>query len=290
MPAYDYDKGGRLFIRFDGWEDFIETAESGSAPRFRKRERPSHQYSYGGWAGTETFADAVKMARDGWPRGLEGLRKLSGECFDNLVTRCIVDRPRYDVEGNFFDVARVIEGEPECWTRFDQELENTGSKYVSILFNCAVSGGIGTDVILARGAALTALIELLEFTGRRVDLTVCCGLKIDPYRDTVTEIYVPVKRSDQPLDMNRIAFALMSPAMLRRMVFSILEQQDPAHSNLHNLGYPSDVHDEDPFDMYFSKGMLGEPSWRSTSAAESWIVERLKSFGVDLKDAVPAGE
>lgn len=238
------------------------------------------------WEGSRTFEEAVTIARIGWERKASELQRLSAPIVEKITS--LVERSdiNYDVEGTQVDIARFVDGEPECWQYWTQTYhESTGTKHLRIVFNCMISAGITNDVIIAKGAAIASLIEALEFAGHRVQLDVAIGYKN-------FEAYVTVKKHDQPLDMPRIAFALASPAMARRFMFRLLETQPRDLANaVIGYGYGGNhkeyywrVDNSDQGDLYFGHSFLGEPAWTNPESTTAWILAELKKQGVTLTD------
>lgn len=204
-------------LDFEFWSEFVDYAASqpSTVPHASRSSR------VGNYKFTETlsFESAVKLALDGWDEGREQVKKLSGPIVEKVCN--LIERQDlvYDVEGMGIDIARFVDGEPECWQRYETTVvEGESSKLIHIVFNLTVSSGIDQRVITAKGAAIAALVETLEYAGNRVKVTIAHAL--NHY-----ECYVTVKSFDQPIDLGRLVFALAHPSSLRRIFFSAQECQ-----------------------------------------------------------------
>lgn len=228
-----------MIVRFDSFEKFIEQAlvvpkkqDSSSSRQKRDGKDP--------WHGTNTFEQAVEIAKKGWAEGAaEALRiRATVEAAVRDLINARSTTYSYDVAGEFVDVGRFLSGEPEC---FGIEFNDGGSinrPVVKIVANLAASGSVSPKSLFIRGAAIVAAIDILEALGRRVEAWVAHGSARSRGGDAgAHETHVLVKRADQPLDVDRLAFAVAHPACLRRLCFSVMEQ----HGHLPNSTWPHRV-------------------------------------------------
>lgn len=240
------------------------------------------------WYGTQTFEDALKLAYSGWHDKANEIKKISEPIFTDVSS--LVERHSIinDVEGIQVDVARFLDGEPECWQQWERQIiENPGTKIVKLVFSGFVSAGVSTKAINAVGACVTALVELLEYSGTRVEVwyayTACKGDDdLTPYR---AECRVKIKSADQPLDVPRLAFIFAHPSSFRRIAFGWLEQQTNA-VRLHNYSYGSPYSQEKYFagDITIDSRSYNNHELMTTEGAEAWVIEELRKQGVELKE------
>lgn len=212
---------------FETFESFIEQSlvvpskqDSSSSRQDRLGSDP--------WHGTNTFEQAVALAQRGWPEGAAAALELRAEV-ESAVRDLINARSTsytFDVAGEFVDVGRFLSGEPECFGSESQDYGNTVRPVVKIVANLAASGSVSTKSLYVRGAAIVAAIDILESLGRRVEVWIAHGSTKSRRggQSNVHETHVLVKKADQPLDVDRLAFAVAHPSTLRRLCFSIMEQ------------------------------------------------------------------
>ena len=97
---------------------------------------------------------------------------------------------------------------------------------VRVVFNGAASAGVKTEVIRDKGILTCGLLDTLEHLGYRTEFVVTFVITgrggSGGGRNTID---VMVKHPDDWLDLDKIAFACAHPASLRRLAFSIWEQQ-----------------------------------------------------------------
>lgn len=203
---------------FPTFEAFVEAA----CKRPLDDEHSGHDVGRSDFYGTDTFEQAVALARTGWPEGAAkaaALRaSIAGTINDLIAAKAAAYA--YDVSGQWVDVGLHLSGEPECFGVETQDSSVLNQPVVKLVFNAAASAAVGSDSLIARGVAAVAAIDILEATGRRVEVwLVKGGLR---KRGTATNtIRVLLKRADQPVDVDRVSFALACPACLRRLLFSI---------------------------------------------------------------------
>lgn len=270
------DGTGKL-VNFDTWGDLIDYVKQPHPPDVYQQ----HSNEYGkNWAGTNTLDEAIDIAVKGWEDGIKDARPIADALIDKLTDMVEVPVIHYDVEGIDFDMARVNRGEPECWYRFEETLQDDmNSAVVSIVVNGAATCTVDAKVIIRRGAVIVALIELLEFAGRKVSVTYewTCHSDIT-FRTTV-------KTPSQPLDLSRLMFACAHPSMLRRLMFKALEMNPREHRAV-GSGYstPTESNEKDRGNIYFKKMHTPEhEKWNKNP--EKFILEQLKAQGVHIKES-----
>ena len=211
----------KIIRRFETFNDFLEASlvvpkkqDSSSSRRSDKGSNP--------WSGTNTFEQAVELAQRGWADGASKALQFRA-CIADAVREIITSRSTsyaWDVSGQFIDIGRYLEGEPECFGTLDTTGQTAAQPVVKIFVNLAASGAVSVESLFARGAVILAAIDVLEATGKRVEVVAAKGSR----GDTIHETYVTVKRPDQPVDADRLAFVLAHAGCLRRLFFSVMEQ------------------------------------------------------------------
>lgn len=231
------------------------------------------------------FEGAMKLALHGWPEGAATVQKVSAKLFDRISSQVEREYPVYDTEGQGIDVSRFLDGEPECWQRMETRItEGQGRRIYRLVFNMTASCGVDASVMLAKGAAVVALCELLEFSGHGVEINAVLA------NFSCVEQHVRIKDSDQPLDLPRVAFAIAHPAMFRRLGFSMLELLDGATRSKLGVtshggyGRVAEAQKSEQGDIYIGGSVYGERQWTSMEASAQWVVDQLKKQGIHLDE------
>jgi len=280
------------FSSWGAFVDYCENAPSEITIDHRASRRDDASYKY--FTHAENWKEVLDLSKEGWPEGLKKSKEIASSLFDHVSSMIERVDVNHDIEGHAIDVARYVDGEPECWLKFEnviQESEN-GHKLIKITFNCSVSAGVSIDTIIARGATIVALIELLEYAGHRVELTLAHAVS-DYRHETVPTMsaFVKIKEFDQNLNMPMISYALAHPSVLRALMFSYMETAPYLIRRLVGVpdggyGTPRDIQTEDKGDIHISHGYGGyggDIQWRDQKSAEKWILEQLQKQGVHLK-------
>ena len=186
------------------------------------RHDDSHKEGNEKWSGTKTFKQAVALAKQGWPEGRERLESLRAE-LEETVRKAVEAKAsiqNYDVVGDYIDVGRVLEGEPECCGSYlDAEGGHAKSRVVRIVANVSALGHVEQRQIFSLGAAIYAAIDLIESLGNRVELWLGSGSQ--KHAGQRLNVLVKVKDAAQPFEGDRLAFYLCNAASLRRLFFSV---------------------------------------------------------------------
>lgn len=206
---------------FNSFEEFVQQAKKRGAGC----EKSSHYKGKRGFFGTDSFEEAVDLASRGWAEGAENALAIRAR-FSGLVSKATATTTCYewDVTGEFLDVATYLSGEPECWGYSSQSNATQGDKVVKLVINRSISASVSQESIIRRGAAVLAAVDVLEASGKRVEVWIASGVSFKPRQVAGLECRVLVKSASQPLDSDRLAFAIINPATPRRLVFSIEEQ------------------------------------------------------------------
>lgn len=166
------------------------------------------------WDLNAGFDGAMELARKGWPEGLKKINRA----------RQLIDIPEHSdqsmqmrsfnaVSGDEVDVGLYLSGEPECMTDYQLKLTPSYGKVAKIIVNCVASCSVKAATMQHRGAAACILIDALESSGVR------CEVWMLPTTSEVFYSKVLVKKADQHVEPDRMAFMLSHPAVLRRLAF-----------------------------------------------------------------------
>jgi hypothetical protein len=221
MPRRKETKPARDVQYFESFEAFVSQASQEAENTTSSRGVGRRDFY-----GTETFEDALEVAKRGWPEGAAKAQEILGELGD-VIESIVGNRAAgygYDVSGEYCDVGLFLSGEPEC---FGVEIEQGPIErpFVKIVANLGASGSVSGTSLIARGVAIVAAVDILESLGRRVELWAAKATEPHSGRLSEYELYVPLKSADQPLDIDRVSFAIAHPSFLRRLVFSVNEQR-----------------------------------------------------------------
>lgn len=212
-------KGGITNMSLNSLDAALRQSEQGPSHFWRGRVS-SRARDELDWYGTRSFEEAVSLGRYGWKQGRDKLIDAQLSLRDLAEGHISLRSEDRDVYGNRPDVPLFCAGDPEHMV-VPGDRFGPSAPLVDLLVQCSVSHFNQANLIVNYGAALTSLIDATEAERRRVRVTCAFGIKEGPLQFNVL---VRVKDHNEPLDIDRVAFALANPSMFRRIVFALVEQ------------------------------------------------------------------
>jgi len=278
--------GKAHWFTFDNWEEYIKLADTGETT-METRKKSSRSTGRPDWYGA-SFKESLRLARTGWAEGTRLLADAVWD-FENMIpAKRLTTVTAMDITGpGVLDFGRWATGHPEAWM-IQQEQETTevgAGKVIRVVYNIGTSNNISTAEMMRKGATVAGLIDLLERSGRRVELdlvTMCRG----HYGDHTIQTSVRVKNAGASLDIERIAYAIAHPSSFRRLTFAIWELAPPEArracgiSKGEGYGQPWDWTVEDAIYIPASNSM----DHRDSTQRIAWVKEQLKAQGVTFED------
>ena len=284
-------------MSFRDWASYVAHVEHAPAnngdaevKRSSRRKRPDS------WQGTNTWSEALELAKRGWPEIGAEVKLRSDSLFEQLSKYCFRPEPRYVDEGHVLDIGRWVTGEPEHWLAMEEtETLQSGKRICKITYNQCASAGISLGVMQAKGATIVALVRLLDYCDIRTEIEL-----ISIHSSQVPSISprvcyrVLLKTAAQDLDFDLVAFALAHPASFRRLGFACCETfpakicDEFGFNRPGSYGYVSDLTpaEQNLCDVYVGSQMLGAPQWTNVSECQKWVLRQLANRGVALLPTV----
>lgn len=178
------------------------------------------------WYGTPNMETAIKMAREGWKEGAEQVESMRRRIEAANPTQKKLKQ--HGIAGVTPNVPRAVSGNVMNM-RMPDETKTKKRPVITLLSNMSASCMVDAEQMTNRAAAVTAIIDKIEASGYSCEVIATATGSAD-YRDYGREegenvgftvaISVLVKRSDQPVDIVRLAYALGHASMFRRLVFA----------------------------------------------------------------------
>lgn len=253
-------------MRFESFEAFV--AQAKVVPAITDSHCSRSKDVDRKWAGTDTFEQAVELATKGWAEGAERALGMRAS-IDSAVREIVAARQSqyaWDVTGDVVDVGKYLGGEPECFLTTVDDGESSTGKVVRLVANLAASGAVSTDSLFARGAVILAAVDIMESLGRRVELWIAHGSR-GSGSVGVFQQFVQIKPAHQPLDPDRVAYCLCHASCLRRLAFSVMEQ----NGHLPNVTWPHAV----KFDQ---DAIVTNEAYRGHDFTEEELLEEVASL------------
>lgn len=264
-----------LHVTEGGWE-------SHEVPESRLPKPDSWDFGLG-WDG------AVKMATtDGWPEGLERLRAAGRAIESCIAIRIHTTQVIHDTSGASVDIGAFMTGEPECFISHEPDVKDGHGRVVTIAVQTSINAGVIAKRVETRGAAVLALVDMLELAGYQADLLLISS--VAGHKRVGIEEVVPVKQAGRVLDPGRMAFALMHPAAQRRISFSCQECRSaevrrnigivPHSTYGHPAPFTMQGHDHCDIEV---PSLNGSDTFLTAEWATTWVLGELGKYGVVLE-------
>lgn len=283
-----------IHLRYcDDWLDFLSFAER--VERGRKGQRFNgmgcaslEETNYkNSWSGTDSLAEAIQLARKGWPEGIVQVEELIHRIRVNKLFPYAERLVRtVDVAGDEPDVDLFLTGEPEHMVTLSERTLFNRGKVVRLILNRSAASGIDQASIVRRGVGVMLAFEVMRLLGFSPELTICQAVSGDYDRERF-ELYVPVLHAGDPTNLDTLAFMFQHPSVLRRLFFA-LEDCEPTEIR-HTFGFMN----------HGGYGVPVEPllppehdlllSWRdglvsSDEEIEDYALKILRDVGIDLEE------
>jgi hypothetical protein len=215
-------------IIFDSWDEQLAAAQEprpDNEPWDSLTSRATEGRYTTQWSGTPNFDEALRLARLGWNEGRA--RIASGLAAANMANKPLARPTRsYDVAGAFPHMPRAIAGDP-C------NMVNLGNTAIAarpivrILIPRFQSSGTSQQTIENWGIAILSHIDAMEDAGYSCELVSGLICKC-PYRCHILNLQTTIKRAGEPLELDRLAFAIAHPSSFRRIGFALIERYCPS--------------------------------------------------------------
>lgn len=219
--------GEPVYIRqLDSFDEGVRTMERALRRGATDQGESSLEISRNGWHGTKTMAEAIDQAKYGWPEGTKRFREAIGNiAIEQLIGERQNFYPYCAVAGDEPDIDRYLAGEAESMLNYELRQE-PGGKLATFVINNCVSSFVSPERIINRGAAIAAAHSALTAEGYSIGVEITSATKL---RDGTgyLEYHIPIVHPGSYTSEDTIAWSIISPAMLRRMIFSLDEDNPP---------------------------------------------------------------
>ena len=198
--------------------------------------------------GTETLEEAEELLLHGWEHGaMEIKRLLDTKQIYGVETK---QKNVYDVAGFQCSVPRYLHGIPT--NIINKKNISQKNKVITINKCITYASKIKQNEIMKQAVKTLQLVNRLEKQGYRVNLNIIFGT----FKGNEEYIYkVCIKPSSQRLNIKQIAFPLVHPSMLRRVMLKVLEKEEEIKLKEMYKGYGCPMKEEE-IKQYCNKGEL----------------------------------
>ena len=204
----------REFKTINEFEDYITNTPLNKAFQWKEHHSVSGSYEF---TETHSFEEATELFKNGWQTKAQEITKKL-KVMKNQVVNSQVQKILFDVVGFQASVPRYLQGIPT--NMVNKKLIPTKQKIITlnkdISYNCLIT----TEQIIEASIQTLQLINKIEAQGIRVNLNLIWG---DTAGKTTEVVKIRLKSANERLNISKLAFPLVHPSMLRRLLFRYLE-------------------------------------------------------------------
>lgn len=207
----------QMFDSLAEFYDYICSTPFNEAFRWAEHSSVKTGFDAYKWTQTMSFDDAVLLMKRGWSDMAQKLvNKLNA--IDKKTQPVQKRRPTNSVAGYQPIVPLYLAGVPTSMV--SSKMVPVKQKVINItkLFN--YHGGISSDTIVNESIKVMQLVKKLEAQGYRVNVNVALGSEAGGRRLVMS---VRVKNANERLQVSKLAFPLVHPSMLRRLMLRYIE-------------------------------------------------------------------
>jgi hypothetical protein len=204
---------------FDSLAEFLAEAEQ--PPRDESLSNSSQDETRPEFHGSTSYAHALTMARYGWPEGLARMEQARAAVQVPDTMENLTPLPVISEDGDEILVDRYLDGESDHFLAFPQAFTPRRGRIAAVVVNVGGSHKINPETYFRRGAAALAVVDALERAGIRCEVRICQTARTS--KKTYT-FRATLKRPEDPLELDRMAFFLASQSVQRRFLFRLRER------------------------------------------------------------------
>lgn len=240
------------------------------------------------WTGVASWTQATELAETGWSAGLEQIYDAGQQMAPSAPATLNGLEIRHDVQGLEPDVCRYLQGDPESMLDYNI---SQAPDIISLIVPINYMAGTTPRELANRGAAIAALVDHLEQTNRRVEIH--AAMLNRGGSATLTSWSWILKRAQDPLCLEELAFWFMHRAALRCIGFCIKDLYGPA-LNWSRWNYGSTpntrqaLEAQPHYQEYIPDAILIPPldpdrDYRDPNNALKVVADQLKAAGLNLE-------
>jgi len=223
---YSHPEAPVYIRRLESFDEGVRMMEKALRRGITNQGESSLEVSDSGWYGTRTMAEAIDQAKYGWQEGTTRFREAVGTIvIDQLVGERQNFHSLYAVAGDEPDIDRYLAGEPENMRTYELRQE-PGGKLATFVINNSVSCRVSPERIINRGVAIAAAHAALTAEGYSIGVEIASARQLGD-ESGYLEYHIPIVHPGGYISEDTLAWSIISPAILRRMMFALDEDNTP---------------------------------------------------------------
>jgi len=244
--------------------NYITTRETNQIFAHRSLESKEGTYSF---TETHSFEGASGLLLNGWESKAKEIEKALYVRVKSMAA-APKQKSEYSVVGGQASVARYLQGIPT--NMINRKSVPQKQKVITLTKSVSYSASVAAETIFENSLAALQMIKAIEDSGTRVNLNIVLGTQVSREK---AQIKIRIKSAGERMNVSKLAFPLVHPSMLRRLMFKYLEVTDLITSREFAFGYGSPIEDAD---VVLEKGELLIPKYFKESEIAAYIKNNLK--------------
>lgn len=221
------------FDSINEFHDYIKDTPLNDVFRWQTLNSSAKSPSRTKFTGTKSFEEAEDILKNGWDDMAEKLEKRL-KVKTNDIAMGVKRKPCYGVAGYQACVHRYLQGIPT--NMISQKLIASKQKVVTIIKSIGYNCSVEKETIIEESVKAMEIIKKVESQGFRCNLDVAFPVEAGNLKILVK---IRVKKANERLNVSKLAFPLVHPSMLRRLIFRFIETYpDITSSFLSGYGCP----------------------------------------------------
>ena len=222
----------REFTSVNEFENYITTSPLNEVFRWEELSSVSGTQSF---TKTKSYEEATSLFKNGWDSMAQNItHQLNVKKCQTLDTH--VQKVMFDVVGFQASVPRYLQGIPT--NMVNKKLVPIKQKVITLNKDISYNAYTSTQDIIDASIQTLQLIKKIEAQGIRVNLNLIFGAKADKNTEVVK---IRLKSANERLNISKLAFPLVHPSMLRRLLFRYIEVAPTVTKGFRwGYGYPLD--------------------------------------------------
>lgn len=211
---------------------------------FKENERKNRLSSIVGeerFTGTKSMDDALRLMREGWDSGAKKLTKSLR--LKNLETQPKeVKKAIFDIVGFQASVPRYLQGVPTSMV--NKKTVKQKQKVITLIKSSTYNAMTSAQQIMEDSVKFLQIVQAIEAKGVRVNIY-CAFHTIVNGRSEQIFTKIKIKSANERLNLAKMAFPLMHPSFLRRIMFRAVETNPDVKNTgwLGGYGMPAEPKD-----------------------------------------------
>lgn len=225
----------REFSSLNDFMDYIHNTPLNEAFRWEKLHSSQTDKWFKNFTKTENYEEAEQLLKDGWNEGSKDITEKLKVITSQVVNE-MVQKITYDVAGFQCSVPRYLQGIPT--SMINKKLTPVKQKVITLNKDISYNSMTKTDDIIKSSVEILQVIKKIEAQGIRVNLNLIFGSTAG---STTEVVKIRLKSANERLNISKLAFPLVHPSMLRRLLLRYIEVAPTVtESYKHGYGAPLD--------------------------------------------------